>query len=163
MWPLLAFAGVLLGAALVWMIRTGDSAPAVLAWGQLAKPAVLGLTVPFALHESAHVLALKRVPTVTHIMIERVAWRISVVPSGTMTARQAASVALAGPGICVMAGTLLWISGLDRSLSWWYLAHALFLLPFFGDGRALRRSLPEAWRQPPGAGHQSDPSPGLRG
>lgn len=144
MWPLLAFAGVLLAVALFWMARTGDSGPVLLVWSQLAEPAVLGLAVPFALHESAHVFALKRIPTVTHIVIERTAWRTSVVPSGTMNARHTVLVALIGPGACVVAGTLLWASGLDRALAWWYLAHALFLLPFFGDGRALWHSLPEA-------------------
>ncbi|NEC18286.1 hypothetical protein [Streptomyces parvus] len=145
--PLLAFTGVLLGVALFWMTRTGDWGPVLLVWSQLAKPAVLGLAVPFALHESAHVFALKRIPTVTHIVIERTTWRTSVVPSGTMSARHTVLVALIGPGACVAVGTLLWASGLGRALAWWYLAHVLFLLPFFGDGRALWNSLPEALRK----------------
>ncbi|MGW1072470.1 hypothetical protein [Streptomyces sp. NPDC002537] len=140
-WPLLAFIGVLQAAALAWMARSGDPVPAAMAWALLAKPATLGLVLPFALHESAHVLALKRVRTVTHITIERTAWRTSVLPRGTMTARQTAAVALAGPSACVAVGALLWLSGLDRPLSWWYLAHVVFLLPPFGDGRALWHSL----------------------
>ncbi|MFI7357542.1 hypothetical protein ACIBTP_26915 [Streptomyces avidinii] len=140
-WPLLAFAGVLLATALVWMARSGDPVPVSLAWVLLVKPAALGLVAGFALHESAHVLVLKRIRTVTHIAIERTAWRTSVIPEGTMTARQTAVVALAGPSACVAVGGLLWLSGLDRSLAWWYLAHIMFLLPFFGDGRALWHSL----------------------
>lgn len=136
-WPLLAFAGVLLAAALLWMARSGDPVPAEMAWLLLAKPAALGLVAPFALHESAHALVLKRIRTVTHIVIERTVWRTSVIPEGTMTARQTALVALAGPAACVAVGTVLWLPGLDRSLAWWYLAHGVFLLPFFGDGRAL--------------------------
>ncbi|MFG2194423.1 hypothetical protein [Streptomyces sp. NPDC048639] len=147
-WPLLAFAGVLLAAALVWMARSGDPVPASLAWVLLVKPAALGLVAPFALHESAHVLVLKRIRTVTHIAIERTALRTSVVPEGTMTARQTAVVALSGPFACVAVGALLWLSGLDRSLAWWYLAHIVFLLPFFGDGRALWHSFHAIWRQP---------------
>ncbi|WKK26999.1 hypothetical protein QZH56_16240 [Streptomyces olivoreticuli] len=139
-WPLLAFAGALLAAALFWMARSGDPVPASMAWALLAKPAALGLVASFALHESAHVLVLKRIRTVTHIAIERTAWRTSVIPQGTMTARQTATVALAGPSVCVAVGTLLWLSGLDRPLSWWYLAHVVFLLPLFGDGQALWRS-----------------------
>ncbi|MGR8012315.1 hypothetical protein [Streptomyces hypolithicus] len=147
-WPLLAFAGVLLAVALVWMARSGDPVPASLAWVLLVKPAGLGLVASFALHESAHVLVLKRIRTVTHIAIERTAWRTSVIPEGTMTARQTAVVALAGPSACVGVGALLWLSGLDRYLAWWYLAHIVFLLPFFGDGRALWHSFRATWRQP---------------
>lgn len=136
-WPLLALVGGLLAAALAWMVRSGDAVPATMAWVLLVKPAALGMVAAFALHESAHVVVLKRIRTVTHIAIERTALRTSVVPEGTLTARQAAAVALAGPCACVAVGAALWLSGLDRSLSWWYLAHIVFLLPFFGDGRAL--------------------------
>ncbi|MEH0582450.1 MULTISPECIES: hypothetical protein [Streptomyces] len=147
-WPLLVFAGVLLAAALAWMARSGDPVPAEMAWLLLAKPAALGLVAPFALHESAHALVLKRIRTVTHIAIERTAWRTSVIPEGTMTARQTTVVALAGPAACVAVGAFLWLSGLDRPLAWWYLAHIGFLLPFFGDGRALLHAL-HAPRRPP--------------
>jgi hypothetical protein len=147
-WPLLAFAGVLLAVALAWRVRSGDPVPAEMAWTVLAKPAALGLVVPFALHESAHALVLKRIRTVTHITIERTAWRTSVIPEGSMTARQTAVVALAGPSACVAVGALLWLPGLDRSLAWWYLAHIVFLLPFFGDGRVLWHSFRATRRQP---------------
>ncbi|WP_405598161.1 hypothetical protein OG741_15480 [Streptomyces sp. NBC_01410] len=147
-WPLLAFAGVLLAMALVWMARSGDPVPAEMAWVLLVKPATLGLVAPFALHESAHALVLKRIRTVTHIAIERTAWRTSVIPEGTMSAWQTAVVALAGPSACIAVGALLWLPDLDRSLAWWYLAHIVFLLPFFGDGRALWHSFRATWRQP---------------
>lgn len=147
-WPLLAFAGVLLAMALVWMARSGDPVPAEMAWVLLVKPATLGLVAPFALHESAHALVLKRIRTVTHIVIERTAWRTSVIPEGTMSAWQTAVVALAGPSACIAVGALLWLPDLDRSLAWWYLAHIVFLLPFFGDGRALWHSFRATWRQP---------------
>ena len=146
-WPLLAFSGVLLVMALAWMARSGDPVPAEMAWTLLVKPATLGLVVPFALHESAHVLVLKRIRTVTHIAIERTAWRTSVIPEGTMSARQTAVVALVGPSACITVGALLWLLGLDRPLAWWYLAHIVFLLPFFGDGRALWHSFRATWRQ----------------
>ncbi|MWA07887.1 hypothetical protein [Streptomyces sp. BA2] len=144
MWPLLAFAGVLLATALVWMAHSGDPVPASLTWMLLIKPAAMGLIASFALHESAHVLVLKRIRTVTHIAIERTVWRTSVIPQGTMTAGQTAVVALAGPGACVTVGALLWISGLDRSLAWWHLMHIVFLMPFFGDGQALWHSVQKA-------------------
>lgn len=145
-WPLLALAGILLAAAWALWMRSGDPVPAEMAWMVLAKPATLGLVVPFALHESAHAFILKRFGTVTHITIERTAWRTSVIPEGTMSAQQTAVVALAGPSACVAVGALLWLPDLDRSLAWWYFAHIVFLLPFFGDGRALWRSVPVTWR-----------------
>ncbi|MCZ4122370.1 hypothetical protein [Streptomyces sp. H39-S7] len=139
-WPLLAFVGVLLAAALVWFALSGDRVLAGLTWALLFKPAALGLVASFALHESAHVIVLKRVRTVTHIAVERTMWRTSVIPEGNMTARQTRVVALAGPSACVIVGAFLLLSGLDRSLAWWHLAHIAFLLPVFGDGRALWRS-----------------------
>lgn len=140
-WPLLSAIGALWTAALLWMARSGDSVPADMAWMLLVKPAALGLVAAFALHEAAHVVVLKRIPTITHIVVERTALRTSVLPLGTMTGRQSATVALAGPCACFAVGAALWLSGLDRSLAWWYLAHIVFLLPFFGDGRALRQGL----------------------
>ncbi|WP_146252255.1 hypothetical protein [Streptomyces carminius] len=149
-WPLLVFLGLFLAAALAWFARSGDRVPAEMAWG-VFEAAALGLVASFALHESAHVVALRRVRTVTRIALERTAWRTSVVPEGTMTARQTAGVALAGPLSCVAVGALLWLPDLDRSLAWWYLAHAAFLLPLFGDGRALRHALRTArGRRPAG-------------
>ncbi|MFJ6728004.1 hypothetical protein ACIQPQ_24210 [Streptomyces sp. NPDC091281] len=148
-WPLLAFAGVLLAAALAWRARSGDPVPAEMAWTLLVEPAALGLAASFALHESAHVVVLKRIRTVTHLTIERTAWRTSVIPEGTMTARQTAVVALAGPAACVAVGALLWVADLDRNLAWWYLAHIAFLLPPFGDGRALWHSHGALRRQQP--------------
>ena len=140
-WPLLVLAGAFLAVALVWMVLTGDRVPAEMAWLLPAKPATLGLVAPFALHESAHVLVIKRISTVTHITIERTAWRTSMIPEGTMSPRQTCVVALAGPSVCVTVGVLLWLPDLDRSLAWWYIAHIVFLLPFFGDGRAIQNSL----------------------
>ncbi|KUO10462.1 hypothetical protein [Streptomyces sp. DSM 15324] len=148
-WPLLAFLGFFLATALAYLARSGDQVPTEMAWG-LFEPAALGLTASFALHESAHAIALKRIHSVTHIAMDRAAWRTSVIPEGTMTARQMAGVALVGPGSCVVVGALIWLSDLDRPLAWWYLAHAVFLLPVFGDGRALRHSLRMARKQPCG-------------
>ncbi|MCI3932697.1 hypothetical protein [Streptomyces sp. AN091965] len=142
-WPLLVLSGLLQATALAWTARSGDPVPARMAWVLLAKPAALGLVGSFALHEVAHVLVLKRISTVTHITIERTACRTSVIPQGTMTTRQMAVVALAGPSACVAMAAVLCLSRLDGSLSWWYLAHIAFLLPVFGDGKVLWRSCRE--------------------
>lgn len=133
-WLLLMFLGALLAASLVWFFKSGDSMPAKMTlW--FFKMAIVGLIGSFALHELAHAMMLKRIEAVTHIAIDRTAWRISIVPRGTMTARQVVNVAIIGPVSCVAVGSALWISNLDISLAWWYLAHGIFLLPFFGDGR----------------------------
>ncbi|MFE4259579.1 hypothetical protein [Streptomyces sp. NPDC056883] len=158
-WPLLAVAGVLLAAALALKAHSGDPVPAEMAWVLVAKPSALGLAASFALHESAHVLVLKRIRTVTHITIERTALRTSVIPHGAMTTRQTATVALAGPAACLAVGGLLRLSGLDEALSWWYLAHIVFLVPLFGDGKTLWRCAREAFPGrgiPPAAGIGSD-------
>ncbi|MFJ5231069.1 hypothetical protein ACIQBJ_14390 [Kitasatospora sp. NPDC088391] len=148
-WPLLALAGLLLGAALLWRVRSGDGVPAAMAWLLLAKPAALGLVAPFVLHECAHALVLKRVRTVTHLILERTAWRTSLVPEGILTPRQSAAVALAGPLSCAAVGAVLHLTALDRPLSWWYLAHLVLLLPPFGDGRALWQALRAPLIPPP--------------
>lgn len=139
-WPLLALLGVLLVASLAWFFSTGDSGTVSVAWW-LFRTTAVGLVGSFALHEAAHVLVLKRIDTVVRLAIERTAWRTSIVLSGVLTARQVVSVAIAGPGACVAVGLGLWVSDLGSSLTWWYLAHGMFLLPFFGDGRNLYRGL----------------------
>jgi hypothetical protein len=133
-WPLPAFLGALLTAALIWRIRSGDAVPAAMAWW-FFKTAAFGLAGAFALHEWAHVMLLKRIATISHIALERRWWRISVVPIGTLTPRQNAGVAVAGPGAAIIVGAIIHV--VDPGLSWWFMAHAIFLLPVFGDGRSL--------------------------
>jgi hypothetical protein len=137
---LLAFLSFLLAASLAWFISSSDSVPVEIAWW-FFKAAAVGLVGSFSLHESAHVIVLKRIGTVTHLAIDRTAWRISIVPAGALTARQVVGVAVAGPASCVAVGFALWISSPDPFLAWWYLAHGIFLLPFFGDGRNLFNGL----------------------
>ncbi|WP_418275261.1 hypothetical protein ACNHYB_10350 [Isoptericola jiangsuensis] len=143
-WPLL----VLLGAATIgaawWWAVTGDHGLVLLTlpfW----KATVLGLIGSFALHESAHVAFLRRCPGVTSITLERTALRVSVAPTGVLTPRQAALTAVAGPGSCVLVGFSLWATA-DATLAPWYLMHGVFLLPPFGDGMALVRSMRAAHR-----------------
>ena len=133
---MLALAGLAASAAAAWSLVSGDRVLLSLALA-FTKTVVLGLVGAFALHEAAHVLLLRRIPTVRQIVVERTAWRLSVIPLGTLSPRQSAQVALAGPSSCVLVGAALWLSRVDGWLAWWFLAHALFLLPAFGDGRAL--------------------------
>jgi hypothetical protein len=139
-WPLLLFASLILAAALLWAAVSGDTAQLpVAAW--IFTAATAGLTTSFALHECLHAAALKRITTVTAVTLERTWGRISLVPHGSMTGWQAATVAASGPLGCILAGALLALHEATRTLSWWYLGHAVFLLPVFGDGIALTKGL----------------------
>lgn len=170
-WPLLAFLGLLVAAALAYAVRSGDGVPLELSWGLflLAGPGVVG---SFVLHEGAHVVALRGAPGVTHVAVERTLLRISVVPIGDLSPNRAAGVAAAGPGACVLVGAALWAGGVPAAWCWCYLAHGAMLLPVFGDGRTLvrslalrssrsRRPLRAAWRR--SAGRRSPRAPRASG
>lgn len=133
-WPLLALAGMaVLGSAVV-AVTTGGLATAQAAWW-LVRVAVLGLVGSFVLHETMHLVLLRRVETVRLVVVARAGWRVSVTPVGSMTPRQVATTALAGPASCVLLGLVL--LPVDALVAAVHLAHALQLLPVFGDGRAL--------------------------
>lgn len=101
---------------------------------------VMGLWLSFAIHEAAHLVLLKRVAGVnSHISFTLM--RISVVPHGLMSGWQIARVALAGPMLCVGIGIGIALTMPEVQLQWWYLAHAIFVLPLFGDGRSLIKGL----------------------
>lgn len=146
-WPLAAFLGLLILAALAWWARSGDSGLVLLAL-LCAKTGMLGLVASFALHESAHAVVLKTLPGITGITVGTTAWRTSLIPEGAITRGENALVALAGPLACAAVGAVLWLTGADRTLAWWYFLHLAFLLPVFGDGQALWRSLSGARAAP---------------
>jgi len=139
-WPLLVVVTLLLVAGVAWSISSGEKVPAEMSWW-FFKLAAIGLVGSFALHESAHVMVLRRIETVTHLAVDRTTWRLSIFPFGALSARQVVGVAVAGPLCCVLVGSVLWLSALDRTLAWWYLVHGVFLLPLFGDGRSLLSGL----------------------
>lgn len=146
-WPLLALVVVLVGAAAVWLAVSGDPSLVDVAAG-FGRTVLVGLVGSFALHESAHVVLLRRIPGITHITLERTAWRFSVAPVGTLSARQVGLVAVAGPGACLLAAPVWWVAAPGSGLAWWYAAHAVFLLPLFGDGRMLLASVRAGARMP---------------
>ncbi len=133
-WPLLALAAVAVLASAVVAVTTGGLATAQAAWW-FVRVAVLGLVGSFVLHETMHLVLLRRVETVRTVILTRERWRVSVTPVGTMTPRQVATTALAGPASCVLVGLAL--LPVDAVVAVVHLAHALQLLPVFGDGRAL--------------------------
>ena len=144
-WLLLAFVAGLLVAAGGWFATSGDPVLVEIAWW-MVQTAAVGLVGSFVVHETAHVILLRRIAGVTHIAIGQTLWRFSVMPVGSLTAAQTAGVAAAGPLACVTVGALLWSITPISSLAWWYFGHALFLLPVFGDGRCLVTALRAATR-----------------
>lgn len=98
---------------------------------------VFGLCGSFALHELGHLAALSRARGVTGIALERTLWRTSVRVHGVHRAQEAAAAAIAGPGTCVLAGGILWVLAPGLSPHGWYLAHAVFVVPVFNDGRQM--------------------------
>lgn len=130
-----------------WSLRSGDRVVLRAAWWwfQLAVPGVVGSVV---VHEWGHVVALRRVSTVTHVRLERTAWRTSVIPVGVISGGAAAAVALAGPGVCVVLAALLLLLRPASPVGWCFAVHGAFLLPVFGDGRALARVMRSRLREP---------------
>ncbi|MBB2987320.1 hypothetical protein [Terracoccus luteus] len=146
--PLLVLLAVLLAAAAAWAVATGDAVPlGVLA--QLAGFAVVGVVGSFALHESAHVVALRPGRGITHVGLEQTWLRLSVVPIGRADGRTVVVAALAGPLACVAVGglgllvaaALSPVVALPTAWCWAFVAHVVLLLPVFGDGRVLARAL----------------------
>ena len=139
-WPLLGLVVVQLTAAAIWLALSGDRSLLAVAAG-FGRTVVVGLVGSFAVHEAAHVVLLRRMPGITHITLERTAWRFSVAPMGTLSSRQVAFVAVAGPGACLLAAAVWWVVLPASGLAWWYAAHVVFLLPVFSDGRLLLASV----------------------
>lgn len=107
-----------------------------------------GLLGSYVLHEAAHGLALVMVRSgVRGIEIDATAWRFSLTPVGTLTGAQVVAVALAGPLSTVAASLLLSATLPATGVEYWYMGHAVFLLPLFADGRAVLSGL-RHWRSP---------------
>ncbi len=134
--PLLALLGVFTTAGAAWWVASGDAVPAHM-FGRLTIATVLGLMGSFVVHELAHLVAMRRMPSVREVWLERTPWRLSLHPRGQMTPRQVAGVAVAGPGACTLLGLALWTVVPGTALHWWYLGHLVALVPPLGDGRAL--------------------------
>ncbi len=145
--PLLVLLAGLLALAAVWAMTTGDAASLGLL-AQLAGFAVVGVVGSFAVHESAHVVALRPGRGITHVGLEQTWLRLSVVPIGRADGRTVVVAALAGPLACVAVGGLGLLAAaaltplvaLPTAWCWAFVAHVAFLLPVFGDGRVLARA-----------------------
>ena len=133
--PVLLLSAALLAAA--W----GLQAPWLGGMAAWLVVAAFGLLVaPFWCHEMGHLVALLLCRGVHSVDVQATAWRVSLQPCGELTRAQAALVALAGPGTSILVGAVLLLLG-HHVTGAVFLAHVVFLLPCFGDGRALRAAL----------------------
>lgn len=147
-WPMHAAFAALSTVTVSVAVITGQDA-ILSAVAMLGVHYVLGLGGSFVVHELGHLTVLSRARGVTAFTLERSTWRISIAPHGRITTGAAALAALAGPGGCVVAGGLLWIVVPELQVHGWYLAHAVFLVPLFNDGRILLAALRPPTVAPP--------------
>lgn len=110
-----------------------------------------GIVLPFTIHETAHFELMKRL----HVpaKVERKLWRISIIPLRDLQPIEQIKIALAGSSITGgIGGVLLFIgyivnSGILIILAYFYLMHFVFLLPCFGDGRAILQAACKKFRR----------------
>ncbi|WP_216387108.1 hypothetical protein [Arcanobacterium phocae] len=99
---------------------------------------VCGIVLGFLVHEIAHVVFIcLTMNELMRIELEFNLFRFSVRGIGSSTGRGIFATALSGPIVAVVFGFILSIVFPDSGLLGWYVLHLLFLLPIFGDGRAL--------------------------
>lgn len=148
-WPLLA------AAAGFWLLAVAGHVGAEAGWlyglaWQVTLVLVIGALGSFAVHECGHVVALLAPGGVDAVAVERTWLRISVTPVGDLTPRRVVLAALAGPGAAALVGLGNLAAGLPPAVGWLYLAHLMFLLPVFGDGRVVLAQALDLIREAPG-------------
>lgn len=121
---------------LVFALATDQPAIGLAALFLLAHDA-LGLWASFAVHELGHAVGLMNARGVSAVTVERNLLRLSITPHGSIRGRDAFVAAALGPACCIAIGLVLWVTVPQLLLHVWYLGHAVFLLPVFGDGRAM--------------------------
>ena len=143
-WPLAAIAvGFLLCGALAFM--TGDRVLFQAGLWLLAH--ALCLFCSFVVHEISHVVCMRRFSGVTHIVVSTNSRRFSITPIGSLRGWQIAVTAVAGPGASCAVGAALVFLIPNSLLHLWFLFHAVFILPVFGDGRGLIEGI-KYWSRP---------------
>jgi hypothetical protein len=88
-------------------------------------------------------VGMRQFPGVSHVVVSAGVLRFSVIPIGSLYGWQIAVVAVLGPGASCSVGALIALLTPSSLLQYWFLLHAFFLLPFFGDGRGLRLGIRE--------------------
>lgn len=102
---------------------------------EFAITSVLGVSGSYLVHEMAHILTALCTPGVERVDVSISWFAISVQPAGRMSALGIFFGAVSGPFACLFVGVVVVLLGFH--LGWVYVLHVLFLLPFFGDGRAV--------------------------
>ncbi|MDQ0029346.1 hypothetical protein [Arthrobacter bambusae] len=103
----------------------------------------------FLVHEWFHVAGMRLFRGVSDIVVSAGVLRFSVIPVGRLYGWQIAVVAILGPGASCLVGVLITLLAPGSLLQYWFLLHAVFLLPFFGDGHSLILGIRE-WSRPVG-------------
>jgi hypothetical protein len=133
-WPLSALTLGFL-ACIVLATMTGD--PVLFRVSLWLLMHALCLLSSFLVHEMFHVVGMRLFRGVSHVLVSASVLRFSVVPVGSLYGWQIAIVAVLGPGSSCLLGAVLALLTPGSLLQYWFLLHAIFVLPFFGDGRCL--------------------------
>lgn len=135
-WPLVAATAGFWLLAVAAHLCAGAGWLYELAW-QVTLVLVIGALGSFVVHECGHVAVLLSRGGSSSVVVERTWWRISVTPVGDLTPERAVVAAVAGPGAAALVGFATLAAGLPPAVGWLHLAHLVFLLPVFGDGRVV--------------------------
>lgn len=138
-WPVRLVFVAIAGATLAFAFATGQPMIGLAALFLFAHD-LLGLWGSFAIHELGHAVVLMNAHGVSAVTLERSLLRLSITPHGSIRGRDAFLAAAFGPACCIAIGVGLWLAVPHLFLHVWYLGHAIFLLPVFGDGRTLAAS-----------------------
>lgn len=145
-WP---YAAVVLSFTACTLLAAVTTDPVLFQAGLWLLMHALFLLGSFLVHEWSHVVGMRLFSGVSSVVITADSLRFSVVPVGRLYGWQIAIVAISGPGVSCVAGALIALLASESFLQCWFLLHAVFLLPFFGDGRSLIVGIRE-WSRPVG-------------
>ena len=143
--PLLVCSGLFWIGAVVGQLVYGASWLFTLAW-RISLVLVGCFWGSFLLHELAHALVICHIPAVKGVVVEQNMLRVSLRPQGALALREAVIISISGPGIPVLIGLLLIIFKVPIILCGIFISHLIFLLPCFGDGKALVMACRQSYR-----------------
>lgn len=102
---------------------------------------IFGLGGSFFLHELGHLIMICRFPEIHAARWKFTFWRISLAALGDISWKKQILIAVSGPGSCTILGIIfIFIPGL-QDMAKCYLCHAIFLLPFGGDGNTIANAI----------------------
>ena len=145
-WP---FAAVVLSFTACTFLAAVTTDPILFQAGLWLLVHALFLLGGFLVHEWSHVAGMRLFRGVSDIVISAGVLRFSVIPVGRLYGWQIAVVAILGPSASCLVGALVALLAPGSLLQYWFLLHAVFLLPFFGDGRSLILGI-RVWARPVG-------------